>query len=115
MLFSLRAESQDAETIADVRCVVVGIKIGGAINSPQQSAGAMLALYYIGRLEGRVPKPDIEGLILSESSSMTTAEYTSEAKRCAAGLAGKAQQIAEIGKIMIEREQKTLGKAAPAK
>jgi hypothetical protein len=59
-LASMPISAQEAVNIADIRCVVVGMKMTGAANSPDQSRGFLLTLYYIGRLDGRSPKLDIE-------------------------------------------------------
>jgi hypothetical protein len=116
ILSSLQARAQDTESISDVRCVLVGMKFVQMTDPSLHEAGNMLTMYYIGRLDGRVPSLDIEELIVREVSQMTTADYGSEAKRCGASLSGKGQQITRIGKDIIEREQKMLNKQiSPAK
>jgi hypothetical protein len=55
-IIPLRVEAQDAATIADVRRVIVGMKLVGVTNSAEQSQAIVLTWYYIGRLEGRAPK-----------------------------------------------------------
>ena len=109
-LSSVQAPAQDAETIADVRCVIVGMKLAGMTDSTQQTSGMMLSMYYIGRLDGRVPELDIESLMIKEIDTMTTADYGSEAKRCGASLADRGKEITRIGKDMIERGKKLSGK-----
>ena len=109
-LSSVQAPAQDAETIADVRCVIVGMKLAGMTDSTQQTSGMMLSMYYIGRLDGRVPELDIESLMIKEIDTMTTADYGSEAKRCGASLADRGKGITRIGKDMIERGKKLSGK-----
>jgi hypothetical protein len=110
-LSSAQAPAQDAETIADVRCIIVGMKFAGTADPTQQSAGMMLSLYYIGRLDGRVPKLDIEELMIKEISTMTTSDYGSEAKRCGASLTDKGQEITRIGKDMIQTRAEDVGYA----
>jgi hypothetical protein len=100
--------AQEAVNIADVRCVVVGMKLAGTANSSDQSRGLLLTLYYIGRLDGRSPKLDIEHLIIEETRRMADADYASEERRCGAALAEKGHQITEIGKHLVES-----GKKAP--
>jgi hypothetical protein len=107
-LMATAAVAQDAVTIADIRCVIVGMQLSGMANSPQQPRGILLTLYYIGRLDGRSPKLDIEHLIIEETRRMADADYASEEKRCGAGLTEKGQQITEIGKHLVES-----GKKAP--
>lgn len=112
----LQASAQDVETIADVRCLVVGFKLAENVDAALRSAGMMLSIYYIGRLDGRVPSLDIEDLLIKEVTTMTPTDYGSEAKRCGASLADKGQEITRIGKDMIERKQNMLDKPiAPAK
>ena len=105
-LASMRIGAQETVNIADIRCVAVGMKLAGAANSSDQSRGFLLTLYYIGRLDGRVPKLDIENLLIAESSKMTNSDDASEAKRCGAALVEKGEQITKIGKDLIEREKK---------
>lgn len=103
---SAQSSAQDAQTIADIRCVVIGMRMGGTGNAAQQSAGGVLALYYIGRLDGRVPSLNIEDLIVQQITKMTKADYDSEGKRCGAVLKEKGQQLTQIGKDLVERGQK---------
>ena len=105
LLPAVNAQAQDAATIADIRCVIVGMQLAGVANSAQQPQGIVLTWYYIGRLEGRVPKLDIEKLLIEETGSMTSSDYALEIKRCGAELAEKGRQVTQIGKDLIEREQ----------
>jgi hypothetical protein len=107
---SMYARAQDSETIDDVRCVVVGLKMGGTEDASQQSAALMLTLYYIGRIDGRVPKLDFETLLAKETVKMTPTEFKNEAKRCGGHLSLKGEQITKIGKDMTELGQKMLDK-----
>lgn len=104
-LGSVRAEAQDAATIADIRCVIVGMQLSGMV-SPQQSSGILLTWYYIGRLDGRAPKLEIEALLIAEANKMTSSDYASETKRCGAGLTERGQQVTQVGKDLIERGKK---------
>jgi len=116
MFWAVQARAQDAETIADIRCIVVGFRMSQLPNPAQQTAGTMAALYYIGRLEGRMPNLDIEELMITEIGRMTATDYDSEAKRCGSHLMDKGQQITRFGKDMVERGQKMQDKSTvPAK
>jgi hypothetical protein len=101
-LASMSVGAQEAVNVADIRCVVVGMKLTGATDSPDQSRGFLLTLYYLGRLDGRSPKLDIERLIIEEARRMSEADYGSEERRCGAALAEKGRQITEIGKHLVE-------------
>src|SRR5690348_7528152 len=108
-LLSTEARAQDAETIADVRCVIVGVLLVQKADPTQRSAGSMLSMYYIGRLDGRVPKLDLEELIIKEGSTMTNSDFSAEAKRCGATLSARGQEITQIGKDIVERGRKVPG------
>ncbi len=106
-LLPLQVRAQDAGTIADIRCVIVGVSFAGMADQSRQSAGMMLSLYYIGRLNGRVPKLDIEDLLIKEMNAMTPSDYASEAKRCGASLTDKGREITRIGQDISARGQKS--------
>jgi hypothetical protein len=112
MFVPLQVRAQDADTTGDIRCVVVALRISTMPAAPQQSA-VMLALYYIGRLDGRAPKLDLEDLIIKELGKMTAADYASEAQRCGGSLTEKGQQITKIGQDLIQRGQNTQDQATP--
>jgi len=82
-------------------------------DASRQSAGTMLTLYYIGRLEGRLPKLDLEELIVKEITTMMPDEFDSETKRCGLGLTEKGRQITTIGSDIAERERRMLEKPTP--
>jgi len=113
VLLPAYAQAPQGETIEDVRCVIVGMKMGSTGNSTQQSAGMMTALYYIGRLDGREPKLDIEVLLAKELVKMTPADFSREATRCGSHLTEKGKEITKIGEDMTELGRKMLDKTSP--
>jgi hypothetical protein len=108
------AQAPQAETIDDVRCVAVGMSMGGSGNSTQQSAGMMLALYYIGRIDGREPTLDIEVSMTKELLKMTSADFSREASRCGGHLTEKGKEITKMGEDMMELARKMPDKASPS-
>ena len=104
------ARAEDADSIADVRCVVVGMRFAEMTDPGLQSSGRMLALYYIGRLDGRTPKLDIEKLMVQEITRMSDVDYSTEGQRCGSSLTEKGKEITRIGKDMIERGRAMLDK-----
>lgn len=99
LLLPLRTRAQYDETTADVRCVLVGLRASAL----QQSSGSLEVMYYLGRLDGREPKLDLEALMTQETPRMTQAEYASEAVRCGKPLTLRGQQLVQIGKNMAKR------------
>ena len=96
-LVPLQVMAQDADTVADVRCVAVGIRSAVLPDSNQNSAGLLMALYFIGRLDGRDPKLDLEASLSEQLAKMTAADFRTEAARCGNGLTIKGAQITRVG------------------
>jgi hypothetical protein len=65
-----------------------------------------LTWYYMGRLDGRAPKLDLENMLIEEIKKMTSADYAAEAERCGASLKTRGQQVTQIGKNLMERGNK---------
>lgn len=91
------AHAANAESIADVRCIVVAMNVSKELDPARQSAAMMIALYYLGRLDGRGSEPDVENLIAKEAAKMSAAELRAEAERCGAALTTKGNEIQRIG------------------
>jgi hypothetical protein len=108
---SAPTRAQDATTTADVRCIIVGMRLAESVNCPQQSRGILLAWYYIGRLDGREPKSDIESLLLAVTAKMSDSDYVSEQDRCEAALADNGKQIIRIGQRLVEIDAGARSKA----
>jgi hypothetical protein len=99
----LEVMAQDADTIADVRCVAVGIRAAELPDSRQKSTGLLMALYFIGRLDGRDPKLDLEALLATQLAKMSAADFTTEATRCGTSLATKGAQITQVGQDLLKQ------------
>ena len=92
-----RACAADPETLADVRCVLVALHTA-ALNVPaERVAGAMAAIYYLGRLDGHAPRADVEKLIEREARNMTSVEIRVESARCGGVLVRKGHELQKIG------------------
>jgi hypothetical protein len=102
---SYAAEEPNPETIADIRCLAVGLRISQLPDASQKSAGMMATLYYVGRLDGRTPKLDMETLISQEIPKLNDATFRAEAVRCGNGLTARGQQLTEMGEHLIKRGQ----------
>lgn len=91
------AQAPDDPAVSDARCVVVAMHMA-TLNAPQQQrTGVMLAIYYLGRLDGRSPQEDTERLIEKEAGKMTPAELRSDAVLCEKVLSAKGQEMTRIG------------------
>ncbi|MGC1458362.1 MAG: hypothetical protein WA825_08815 [Steroidobacteraceae bacterium] len=92
--------AQDADNLADIRCVAVGMHLAEAPDSHQKSTGTLLVLYYMGRLDGRAPSLEIQKLLAEQIDKMTASDYSSEAMRCSQILSAKGAQIKQLGEQM---------------
>jgi|HubBroStandDraft_5_1064220.scaffolds.fasta_scaffold23435_4 hypothetical protein len=97
LVSSAKSLAQNQEDVADVRCVAVALRMTEMPAAEQKSSGLMMALYYVGRLDGRAPNLDIEELIIQQIGKMTNADYSSEAIRCGKSLSEKGQKMTQIG------------------
>jgi hypothetical protein len=102
-LLPLQAMAQDADTVADLRCVAVGIRSAALPDSHQKSAGLLMALHFIGRVDGRDPTIDLEARLSEQLSKMTAADFTTEAARCGNTLSSKGAQITRLGQDLIKQ------------
>ena len=96
----IQALAQDADSLADIRCVAVGMHLAEAPDSHQKSTGTLLVLYYMGRLDGRAPGLELEKLLAAQIDTMTASDYSTEAMRCSQTLSEKGAQIKHLGELM---------------
>lgn len=102
--------ASNLQVASDVRCVVVGLRMMRMTTSQQQGAGTMVTLYYLGRLDSRMPEAEADGLIESEAEKMTAAEFRANAVRCGKAFALRGKEIQKIG---TDLSRKTQGGVAP--
>ena len=100
-----QAHASDRQMVSDVRCVVVGLRMIQMTMPQQRAAGMMVAMYYLGRLDGRTPHADIERLIEREVDEMKPAEFRANAARCGKALALKGQELQKIGAELVRKGQ----------
>ena len=100
-----KAYASDRQTVADVRCVVVGLRMVKMTMPQQRAAGMMLSVYYLGRLDGRAPHANIEQLIEREVGKMTLTEFRANATRCGKALTRKGQELQKIGADLVRKGQ----------
>lgn len=95
------AQAQDAETSGDLKCIAVISIVASQQTDPAavMSAG-MGILYFIGRIEGRIPDFNIENGLRVEAAKLTSASVKSELVRCGGTLTSKGQELQAIGRSM---------------
>jgi hypothetical protein len=102
VLGSMFSKAEDQKTIADVRCVLVGVQLSTDENQAKKLAGTMLTLYYTGKLDGSTPHLDLVAALTKEAAKMSGIDYRVEAERCGKALSAKAQQLTQLGKEILQ-------------
>ena len=106
---SLSARADDTlsqATIADVRCIIVGSVLGS--EEANAHSGAVLALYFLGRIDGRESASfDLSKAMLEQMNLMSATDFSAEGKRCGKELEGRGLYLADVGhKLTLSSEQK---------
>lgn len=104
VLTTTGAHAADAKSIADVRCLIVGARLSASSDSDQRSRAALLMIYYLGRLDGRSPVLDLEKIIETEASKMTTEDFRNEMRRCGDEFALKGKRLTAIGRELAKHD-----------
>jgi hypothetical protein len=110
-LFST-AHAQEAPPPADVRCLMVGMRMSTFTDPEQRTGGNMLTFYYFGRLEKFSAKA-IEDAIIREAAAVTPSDFQADASRCGKTLMDKRDALTQIGGDLAKRAQDSPN-AAPA-
>ncbi len=100
MAFAARSQAQTlSRQELDLRCAAVGLALAGAPNAPveQQTGGTMIAIYYIGRVEGRDPNINLEDALFELSQRVSMADLDNERPRCGAEFQATGQRLVTMG------------------
>lgn len=89
----------------DLNCAVVGLQLSAAPDvTPQvQQAGLMIAIYYLGRLHGRLPGVDLEQPITDAANELTLERFDVERVRCGTELQTIGHDLQAMGARMQAR------------
>lgn len=99
LTMSARADPARA-TVADVQCLVVGARLASSSDWRERQRGSIMAIYFLGRIDGRSPHVDLQMLLKREAKKMTVAELKRAARRCNVELSARGAEIAQIGKTL---------------
>jgi len=112
-----------AESTNDVRCLIAVsrlVDINAETKQLSEEAAQTTALlgtmYFMGKLEGRDPRLNIENAMVAEATKMTVEQLQSELIRCGGEMRSIGQKWDDIGKNLVRRGQELQKqeKAAPA-
>ncbi len=91
------------EITDDVRCIVVGLQAAQTTDPARQQSAAMVAMYFLGRLDAIAPQAHLEELMMSESASMhEPAVLQAEATRCGKTLVDKSTMMRRVGNQLMQ-------------
>jgi hypothetical protein len=86
-----------AESDADVRCVVFAVSPLNSSDADMRSAGQGLFLYYLGRIDGRDPHFDLEAAVLKATHDAPGNAASAQNKQCAETMRARSKEVAAIG------------------
>ncbi|MBU4433691.1 MAG: hypothetical protein KKC14_04655 [Alphaproteobacteria bacterium] len=105
-----RAEAP--ETTEDLRCLAISFAVTSNKDPAISQAGILSALYYLGRLDGREPRFELEKR-LSEPNVLPVGKALEElAQNCGSKLQTRGQELVEMGARISVIEQAREAKAA---
>ena len=96
---STGARAEDADT-GDLRCFVVGLNTAASDDASRKAAGAMIAVYYMGRLDGRTPDLDLKTRLVAEIRKMTSGQLQVDAARCSAEMSARAKAMETLAGVL---------------
>lgn len=95
--------ANDDATEADVRCVVVAMRMGSSDNPQMKTAGMIASMYFLGRVDSRNPDLDLETRIIDDLQKMTPEDLRAESQRCGNILTARGAALKTMGEDMIRK------------
>lgn len=87
-------------TMADIQCLVIGARLAASSDQRRRLTGTMLAIYFLGRVDGRSPTVDLQALLKEEAKKMTAPELSSAMHRCGIEFSKRGPELVRIGKTL---------------
>jgi hypothetical protein len=97
--------ANDDATEADVRCVVVAMRMGSSDNPQMKTAGMIASMYFLGRVDSRNPDLDLETRIIDDLDKMTPEDLRAASLRCSEILTARGAALKSMGEDMIRKGQ----------
>ena len=108
-LVSLPAQGAalDRATQGDVECVAALAVAASEAQGEQLTGLAMITFYFVGRLDGRVPKLDLESALAEEAPALTEARVKALITSCSAQYLKRANDMQAVGKSLESRSRES--------
>jgi hypothetical protein len=92
------------ETADDIQCLAISLKLSANLTADDQAAAMLSTMYWLGRLDGIVPKPDLEKQLQSGAFDMRPADEKAIAARCATALQEAGPALTKLGQELDQRQ-----------
>ncbi|HWC62213.1 MAG TPA: hypothetical protein VG501_01230 [Rhizomicrobium sp.] len=92
------------ETADDIQCLSISLRMSTSGNPDDQGAAMLSTLYWLGRLDSMVPKPDLEKQLQAGAFDMRPADQQAVAERCATALKAGGELLTKLGQGLDQRQ-----------
>jgi hypothetical protein len=92
------------ETSDDIKCLAIGLKLAASPDPDDQSVGLLTTMYWLGKLDGMMPRVDLEKQMQDGAFDMKKADEQTEALRCAAALKPRGELLTTLQQEKNQRE-----------
>lgn len=99
------AHGSTRQVRADVRCVVVALKVMRVRTPKSRLIGLITGAYYLGRLAGEASPRQTDRMIERVSEGMTRAEFRVNADRCGKRLTKVGARLSRLGARMMRGQR----------
>jgi hypothetical protein len=98
------AKAESPDTTADIRCFTAGIVSSTLTkDASAQHSLQMMALYFLGRLDGREIEVDLKKRFVEEAGKMTRQDVGSEDVRCGKFIQERGAFLNELGQDLMRQ------------
>jgi hypothetical protein len=104
------AAEESADTVSDLRCFVTVSMLARQVEEANKGSVMVVAVYYLGKLDGRTPKLDLAAQAESLARKLWSEDYRAEAVRCSTAMGARGEQLLAVS----QRLQASAGAQAPA-
>jgi hypothetical protein len=91
------ARAEAPETTTDLKCLAFAMGMSGNSDPSKAAVGTMAALYFLGRIDGREPKLDLEKRLVAPDLQIKTADFPSLGATCGGMLKTRGDDLTTIG------------------
>jgi len=101
-IWATGAQADDASDA--VKCLAVGLSMSSSDDPNDQTLGMLSTMYWMGRVDGLTPRPDLEKQMQAGAFDMKPEDQKVEAARCQAALTARGEALTLLGHEMQQRQ-----------